>query len=186
MVTRMSLVDLRGSSSHTSSLPSAWRLLAVWCDEAVYIAVQKAQGQRNMILLRCASVSLTESFAGQSVWSTSLRTQAYKHCNIKLVKLRPYLHSVIYGLAFMRVCLHCSVGADKWMCAVSAVGCLQTPRPLFEGLSLTVHPACLLPSFCVCPLIKRLLLPVTLPDCVFTVQLTLKSCVNMQSVFPSD
>lgn len=114
----------------------------------------------------------------------------------------------------MRVCLHCSVGADQWMWAVCAAGCLQTAHPLFEGSSLTAHPACLLLSFCVCPLIKRLRLPVTLPDCVFTVKfesiwdetqtnqkfsfflfflslrftvtLTLKSCVNMQSGFPSD
>lgn len=46
---------------------SAWRLLAVWCDEAVCIAVQKAQGQRNMIPRRsvCLSVWLRVLLAGR-------------------------------------------------------------------------------------------------------------------------
>lgn len=53
--------------------------------------------------------------------------------------------AVITGLACtycMCLCLHCSVCADQWMWAVSAIGGLQTARLLSkQRLALAVHPA---------------------------------------------
>lgn len=137
---------------------SAWRPLAVRCDEAVHLAVQKAQGQHNTIPLRSACLSVWPR--SQSVWSTWLKAQASKGCSMKSVNCisAVTMCAVISGLACtycMCLCLHCSVRAGQWMWPVSAIGGLQTARLLSQqGLALALHPAHVLLSVCVRPTIK--------------------------------